>query len=106
MRRLKITAAEFEARCLKPMDGVARTGEPVVVTERGKAVAQRVAIERVPDMLFGYMTGTVKLEGDILAPIDERWSVLSGDEDLLYEGSTAGPRSRSTRLAGRSGRKS
>jgi prevent-host-death family protein len=37
-----MTAAEFKAKCLKVMDEVAETGEPVVVTKRGKPVARLV----------------------------------------------------------------
>ena len=37
-----MTAAEFKAKCLKIMDEVAETGEPVIVTKRGKPVARLV----------------------------------------------------------------
>jgi hypothetical protein len=39
-----------------------------------------------PDLksMFGYMRGTVQIQGDIVAPSDEFWSALSGDEDELY----------------------
>lgn len=102
---MRVTAAEFKAKCLKLMDEVARTREPVVVTKRGKAVAQLVAIEPERETLFGYMSGTVKFEGDIVAPIDEQWSALSGDEDHLYEGLTGGLRSRPKRPPARGGTK-
>lgn len=102
---MRVTAAEFKAKCLKLMDEVARTREPVVVTKRGKALAQLVAIEPERETLFGYMSGTVKFEGDILAPIDEQWSALSGDEDYFYQGPSRGPQSRSKRPPARRGTK-
>jgi prevent-host-death family protein len=34
------TASAFKAQCLALMDDVARTGEPVVITKRGKPIAQ------------------------------------------------------------------
>ena len=83
---MKMSAAEFKAKCLKLMDEVAKTREPVVITKRGKEIAQLVPVQPAPDTLFGYMKGTVTFEGDIMAPIEEEWSVLTGDEDHLYEG--------------------
>lgn len=92
---MKITAAEFKAKCLKLMDEVAKTREPVIITKRGKAVAQLVPVQPEPETLFGYMKGTVKFEGDIMAPIEEQWSALTGDEDYLYESAPpAQPRAR------------
>lgn len=38
MRTVKAT--EFKARCLALMDEVARTGEPLLVTKRGRPVAE------------------------------------------------------------------
>ena len=41
MREMK--AGEFKAKCLKVMDEVQATGEPVLITKRGKPVARLVA---------------------------------------------------------------
>lgn len=90
---MNISAAVFKAECLKLMDEVARTGEPVVITKHGKPVAQLVPISAQPRSLFGYMKNTVKITGDIMAPVDESWSAQSGDEDHLY-GASAKSRSR------------
>jgi prevent-host-death family protein len=38
-------ASEFKQRCLALLDEVERTGVPLVVTKRGRAVARVVAIE-------------------------------------------------------------
>ncbi len=37
---MTIPAAVFQAKCLKLMDEVARTGRPVVITKRGRPAAQ------------------------------------------------------------------
>ena len=69
-----ISAAEFKAKCLKLMDEVQATGEPITVTKRGKPVAvlqPTAAAEPVP--LFGCMKGTIKILGDIEGPIDPDW---------------------------------
>jgi prevent-host-death family protein len=81
---VNIPAAIFKAECLKLMDEVARTGQSIIITKHGKPVAQLTAIPAQSRSLFGYMQHTVKLQGDILTPIDEAWSAKSGDEDHLY----------------------
>ena len=84
---MKINATEFKAKCLKLVDEVAQTREPIVITKRGKPVAQVVPIEEeTPTSHFGYMAGTIEITGDIISPIEEEWSVLTGDEDEFYEG--------------------
>ena len=102
---MKISATEFKAKCLKLMDTVARTGEPVVITKHGRDVAQLIHVQPGPESLFGYMRGTVRFERDVAAPVLGDWSALAGDEDHLYEGSRA-TRARARRPAKRKTRKS
>jgi prevent-host-death family protein len=84
---MNISAAEFKARCLKLMDTVAESHEPLVITKRGKPLVKLVPIvEDAPKSMFGYMKGTLTIHGDIMAPIDEAWSAESGEEDELYDG--------------------
>ena len=71
MRTIK--ASEFKAKCLKIMDEVAATGEPVVITKHGVPVAQLIAAARKPDTIFGAMKGSVTYMGDIISPIDVTW---------------------------------
>ena len=66
-------AAEFKAKCLQVMDEVARTGEPIIVTKRGKPVAQLAPVARKPKMLRGFLKGIIKSHGDIISPIDVKW---------------------------------
>ena len=80
---MDIPAAVFKAECLKLMDEVARTGQPVVITKHGKPVAQLVPIPAQSRSLFGYMKNTVQIKGEVIAPVDEEWSALSGDENNL-----------------------
>ena len=81
---MNIPAAVFKAECLRLMDEVARTGQPVVITKHGKPVAQLVPIPAQSRSLFGYMKNTVQIKGDVIAPVDEEWSALSGGEDHLF----------------------
>jgi len=83
---MDIPAGEFKAKCLRLMDRVARTREPIVITKRGKPVAKLVPPDdtepRVP--LFGYMAGTAQLSGEVTATPENEWSALTGEEDDLY----------------------
>jgi prevent-host-death family protein len=67
-----VAASAFKAKCLALLDEVQRTGVPLVVTKRGRAVAKLVpmGVERSPDLL-----GSVRYEReeDLLAPVDEVW---------------------------------
>ena len=80
---MSIPAAVFKAECLKLMDEVARTGQPVVITKHGKPVAQLVPVAAEPKSLFGYMKNTVTINGDIVAPTEDSWSAVSGEDDPL-----------------------
>jgi prevent-host-death family protein len=83
---MNINAAEFKARCLKLIDEVAITRQPLVITKRGKPVARVVPVdaEAPPPDLFGHMKGTGEVVGDIINVPSASWSVESGDEDELY----------------------
>jgi prevent-host-death family protein len=81
---MEISAAEFKAKCLKLMDKVAKTRESITITKRGKPIAKLVPVESETRSLFGYMKGTVTILGDIVSPINEKWSAIAGDEDEFY----------------------
>jgi prevent-host-death family protein len=82
---MNISAAQFKAECLKLMDEVEKTRQPIVITKHGRPVAQLAPIPTDADSLFGYMKGTVTINGDVMSPIDVEWSALAGDEDHLYQ---------------------
>jgi prevent-host-death family protein len=91
--QMNINAAEFKAKCLKLIDEVAATHEPLVITKRGKPLAKLVPIDDDSDVsLFGYMKGTVTMQGDTAAAMPEPWSAESGDEDDLYRELAPGER--------------
>lgn len=82
---MEINAAEFKAKCLKLLDEVASTHEPLIITKRGKPVAKLVPIdEDTPESMFGYMRGTVTILGDIIDVPHDPLSAETGDEDELY----------------------
>jgi prevent-host-death family protein len=81
---MKVPAAAFKANCLQLMSRVAKTHDKVIITKRGKPIAQLTSVDEAPESLFGYMKGTVTVKGNIVSPITESWSVRDGDEDNLY----------------------
>jgi len=87
---MEISAAEFKAKCLKLLDQVAATHEPLIITKRGKPVARLVPFEAEPrTSLFGYMKGTGQILGDIIDVPHEPWAAETGAEDELYQGPPA-----------------
>lgn len=69
-----VPAGTFKARCLSLLDRVARTGEPLVVTKRGKAVAKVVPLE-IEDPRP--LRRSIRYHGDIVAPLGEEWEAES-----------------------------
>ena len=71
-----IPAGRFKAQCLALLDDVANTGETIVVTKRGKPVAQLIPLEP-PASLIGSVTYLVSDE-ELMAPIDVIWEAEAG----------------------------
>jgi prevent-host-death family protein len=71
MKPREVNAARFKAECLALLDDVAATGQPIVVTKRGKPVARVIPVEEPPS-LRGSVTILVS-EEELLAPMDEVW---------------------------------
>ena len=74
-----IAISEFKATCLAVLERVRKTGEPVVVTRRGKPVAQIQPPPLPPpkqESRFGCMKDTIEIVGDIVGPIHDDWEVL------------------------------
>jgi prevent-host-death family protein len=71
----QMPAGAFKARCLTVMKQVRATGEPVIVTKRGVPVVRVVPIEAENNDIFGFMSGRVRIVGDIESPIPVKWQV-------------------------------
>lgn len=86
-----MAAGEFKAKCLAVFDEVQATGEPVIVTKRGKPVARVVALEEATapkadvDTIFGFLRGlaTVPEGEDFISSefTDDEWDRMA-DERL------------------------
>ncbi|HXM23854.1 MAG TPA: type II toxin-antitoxin system Phd/YefM family antitoxin [Terriglobales bacterium] len=71
-------AGQFKARCLRVMDDVQSTREPVVITKNGRPVAKLVPAGEPSDDFLGKLSGVMKIVGDITQPIEdpEAWEAL------------------------------
>jgi prevent-host-death family protein len=76
-----IAAGEFKQTCLRLLDEVGASGEPIVITKRGKAVAQLTPVKagRSEDWL-GAMRERGEIRGDLVAPASDpgEWDALHG----------------------------
>lgn len=71
-----IPAGEFKAKCLKLIDEVNESGEPLVITKRGKPVARLAPVRRTKK-LIGFAEGQVQILGDIISPLDDiEWEAM------------------------------
>jgi prevent-host-death family protein len=71
-----IKASEFKAKCLALLDEVERTGNRLVITKKGKPVAELVSHKPAKRSLIGLLKGRVEILGDIISPSDVEWEAL------------------------------
>ena len=65
-----VPAGEFKAKCLALLDEVARSGDGLVVTKRGRPVAKVVPVTEERRLS---LRGSIVHETDIVSPIGEPW---------------------------------
>lgn len=76
---MHIAAGRFKAECLQLMDLVHDTHQRVVITKRGRPVAQLVAVDREkPRPVFGRLRGHVESASDIVGPLQNTWRAHGG----------------------------
>ena len=74
-----VSVSEFKAKCLALLAAVQATGEPLVVTKRGKPLVRVLAAGGgKPGRWLGALEGTFEICGDLVAPIvpPEEWEAL------------------------------
>ena len=64
-------AGQFKARCLRVMEEVRSTREPVVITKKGRPVAKLVPTDDVSDDFLGKLSGVMKIVGDVTQPVED-----------------------------------
>ena len=84
-------AGEFKARCLRVMEDVKKYRTSVVITKKGRPVAKLVPPDAPVTDVFGCMAGTVRLVGDVEAPVlrPEAWVALGGSAGARRAGRRA-----------------
>ena len=70
----RVGAGEFKAKCLKLMDEVQESKTPLVVTKHGVPIVTVIPFEQKKSFPFGCMKGRIKINGDIVASVGERWN--------------------------------
>ena len=70
-----MAAGQFKVHCLKVMDEVQSKRQAVLITKRGKPVAQVTPIPAKANIV-GSMKGSVLWMGDIISPIDVEWDAM------------------------------
>lgn len=71
-----VKASEFKAKCLALLDEVERTGDRLVITKKGRAVAELVPHRSPKRSPLGIWKGRVTIKGDIISPLDIEWEAL------------------------------
>ena len=64
-----IAAGEFKARCLRIMEDVKKYRAPVLITKKGRPVAKLVPADEPAADVFGCMSGSADIVGDVEAPV-------------------------------------
>jgi prevent-host-death family protein len=80
VRMKSIAISKFKAHCLALLEDVARTGEPVVVTKRGKPLARVVPTGAKSKYPQRSLAGTVTILGDVISPAVPAgaWNAVTG----------------------------
>lgn len=74
-----MTLGRFKKNCLKVMDGLSSSREPVTITKNEKPIAKLVSPNaETSDDVFGCLRGVVQIVGDVTGPAVpiEDWEVL------------------------------
>lgn len=67
-----IAISNFKTKALRIIDQIAKTGESVIITKRGKPVAQVIPyINREVKLVPGKLSDTIAFEKDIISPLGE-----------------------------------
>lgn len=78
MKTVAIT--EFKARCLALLEDVAESGQPLVVTKRGKVLVRVVPSASRGAYPQASLRGSVEILGDVVAPVvaPSAWNASHG----------------------------
>ncbi len=74
----RMHASAFKTKCLTVMNEIQATGEPVIVTKRGKPVVKVIPAEPEKGDILGFMAGEFEIVGDIESPVvpPSHWKIM------------------------------
>ena len=76
-----VTISKFKATCLRLLDDVKKTGQPILVTRNGEPIALVSPPPPPPksDRWIGFMRGKLRITGDVVSPVldEKEWEVLN-----------------------------
>ena len=69
---------EFKAQCLRVIDRVIASREPMIITKRGRPIAKLVPADPRGEDFLGCLAGTIEIVGDIESPVQpaQDWNAL------------------------------
>ena len=73
----EVASSEFKNTLHELLDRVAQGNEEILITRYGKPVARLSPIGREDEVeatIFGCLSGTVTVHGDVVAPVEETWN--------------------------------
>ena len=73
VKEITVPVSEFKAKCLRLVEDVEAKGDRIVITKRGRPVAQVVRINSPKLRLRGTWKGLVEVKGDIVHFSDDSW---------------------------------
>jgi prevent-host-death family protein len=77
-------ATKFKSQCLAVIDEVQKTGQPLVITKRGKPVVRLVPEGNDVDEIFDSLRGKAKIVGDIINTIPlSDWEMFTDPDRTL-----------------------
>jgi len=73
-----MSISKFKATCLAVLEEVRTSGEPILITKRGKPIAEVVPPSTTDGTKrqLGMFGDTITFMGDVISPLDEPWEVL------------------------------
>jgi prevent-host-death family protein len=73
MKEITLPVSEFKAKCLRLLEDVEAKGDRIVITKRGRPMAQVAPIISQKVRLRGTWEGLVEVKGDIVYFSDDSW---------------------------------
>ncbi len=82
----EMSISDFKTHALRIIDGVFRTGERIIITRRGKPVAEVIPFENTNEKpIPGKLADTLLYESDIVSPLGPDMWEAKDTMSLLYQ---------------------